>query len=475
MKIKGTGIIRLIFMLAMLAASALPVNASTTLLPNAKQCFSSASGPIAGGSIYMYYPATTTYKMTWVDSAQSAANPQPIPLDSNGCALIYGVGAYRQVVYEGPDSSSTLLWDQVTVDTSAYNAVFWAALAAGTPNVITVVDTGFNATDGTVINFTALGTNTSTVTINPSGYGAIPLLKDTTAGPVSLTGGEIIQNNVISVVYRSSDNAFHLLNPPIQSVSGSSSPRCGITNLKIVNDAVTPNSIVDITASVAVLTSASGISLNRSNISTTVNLSLGTVTSTAGGMDGEAIGTNNFLYLFLVDNGSGSSAVGSLASGNGLVPALPSGYIYSCYAGSVKVDGSSNLYRTQQQGTRVQFVVTPATNTAAYPTIQNATATGMVTVRGNTGSTVWFPPTATAVNVLLYHSGISTSVVGANSATTGGLGLASVSWSTTTGSQVITMNIPILLESNQIYISTDGGTNSGVTAYEWTDGQANAN
>ena len=46
------------------------------------------------------------------------------------------------------------LWSgiKITTDTSAYNAVFWAGTNGGTPNVVTVVDPGFNGTDGSVIN-----------------------------------------------------------------------------------------------------------------------------------------------------------------------------------------------------------------------------------------------------------------------------------------------------------------------------------
>src|SRR5262249_22295716 len=159
-------------------------------------------------------PLTTTPKQTWQDAGQTILNTNPITLDANGCAVIYGTGVYRQIV---KDSLGDTIWDQPTTDTSANNNTFWAGTAGGTPNTITVTDAGFNATDGSIIDFTALFTNTSSSTLNPSSFGATPILKDTTGGPVALTGGEIVQNNPISVIYRASDGAFHILNPVIQS------------------------------------------------------------------------------------------------------------------------------------------------------------------------------------------------------------------------------------------------------------------
>ena len=80
-------------------------------IPNAKQQFINYAGqPLAGCSVYMYVPGTTTFKNTWKDSSQTTLNTNPILLDSNGEAVIYGTGSYRQVVY---DAGNNLVWDQV--------------------------------------------------------------------------------------------------------------------------------------------------------------------------------------------------------------------------------------------------------------------------------------------------------------------------------------------------------------------------
>lgn len=362
----------------------------------------------------MFFPNTTTPKPTWKDSNQNSLNTQPIALDANGCAIIYGIGSYRQQVFTGPVvlgvPTGTLVWDQLTTDTSAYNSVFWAGLAAGTPNVITVVDTGFNGTDGTVINFTALATNTGSTTINPSSFGAIPVVKDTAAGPVSLSGGEIVQNNIISVVYSASGNNFHLLNTAIPSASGNSAPLCGAQTLKITNNAGTPNSLVDITATQALTQSPAGQVFNRSNVSISLNISTGSATPTAGGMDGETAGSNSWINVFLIDNGSSISALGVLASGNGLAPNMPSGYTYKCLVGAVRTDGAGNLHRLLQLGNSAQYIVSSATTTllpvvltgtqGTYSDTANPmTAWATATVRGTGAQPI--PSIATVGNFVL--------------------------------------------------------------------------
>ena len=370
-------------------------------------------------------------------------------------------------------------------DTSAYNAVFWAALAGGTPNVITVVDTGFNATDGSVINFTALAPIRRPLRSIRPGMALSRFEKDTTAGPVSLTGGEIIQNNVISVVYRSSDNAFHLLNPPIQSVSGTTAPRCGMTGLKIINDGSTPNSIMDLTATTVVLSSASGLTINRSNVSVTVNISLGTVTSAVGGMDGEVPGTSAWLYLFLIDNGSGSGAVASLAAGNGLTPNLPSGYTYKCYAGAIRVYSDGTLLRTLQAGIKTQYVVTTATNTPNLPQAANGVA-GTYSATAPTYATIalasYMPPTATQVSVVfgtLTGVGSEHAIIAPNTSYSGITSTnPPVGFINTTTVFALPGIMTMVVENygaGPTIAWTSDGAHIQVNVLGWIDGQVNAN
>jgi hypothetical protein len=365
------------------------------------------NGALAGGSVGMYQPNTLTPKTTWKDSGQVTANVNPIVLDGNGCAIIFGSGSYRQILQ---DSLGNQIWDQVTNDITAYgNVPFWAGVAGGTPNVITIVDAGFNATDGSVVNFTALATNTSSATLNPSSFGAIPILKDTTAGPVALVGGEIVATNPISTIYRASDKSFHLINTAIPSASGATAPLCGATGLKMVNGS--SNSIITITARQVVMATIAGLVINRSNVSTTLNITLGTSTAAAGGMDGESPGTSAWVDVFLIDNGATSAALGSAAAVNGLAPAFPSGYTYKCYMGAFRVNGSGNLLGEIVLGNKAQYVVGGANLTVLPQMI--AGSSGVCTSAASLTSVAtgaFVPPTASAIDVSLFvQSGVSTS------------------------------------------------------------------
>jgi hypothetical protein len=66
--------------------------------------------PNAGGFVYMYQPGSTVPQTTWLDSAQSTANTNPIRLDPDGRCVIYGVGQYRQIV---TDPVGSVQWDQL--------------------------------------------------------------------------------------------------------------------------------------------------------------------------------------------------------------------------------------------------------------------------------------------------------------------------------------------------------------------------
>lgn len=191
------------------------LSASNTNLGGAGSGFSvpvnsiAVNASLAGGQVNMFVPNTTTIKATWQDASQTAANTNPIILDANGCAIIYGIGTYRQQLL---DSLGNLIWDQLTTDTSAPNSILWGATAGGTPNAITVSGSGFSSTDGQGIQFIALSANTGNTTLNP-GTGPLVITKDTSSGPSLLTGGELQPGNVVYVTYSSTTQTFHILNP----------------------------------------------------------------------------------------------------------------------------------------------------------------------------------------------------------------------------------------------------------------------
>lgn len=168
--------------------------------------------------------------------------------------------------------------------------------------------------------------------------------------------------------------------------------------LKIVNDSGTPNTKIDITALAATMVNSSGTSQRATSVSVVIDLTTGTSSAAANGMDGESRGTSAWLYLYLINNGTTTAGLATLTSPLSGAPTMPSGYTYSAYVGAMRVDGSGNLLRTQQNGHRAHYVVTATTNTAALPTMANGSA-------GSTTSPTWVaitlssfvPATASAV------------------------------------------------------------------------------
>lgn len=66
---------------------------------------------LAGGTVGYYIPSTLTFKQTWKNANETILNQNPVPLDQNGCAIVYGSGIYRQIL---KDSLGNTVWDQPT-------------------------------------------------------------------------------------------------------------------------------------------------------------------------------------------------------------------------------------------------------------------------------------------------------------------------------------------------------------------------
>lgn len=110
-------------------------------LPNGKQQFIDGAGlPLNGGNVYHYIPGTSTPKTTYQNQALTIANPNPVPLDARGQAVIWGSGDYRQVLQ---DSLGNQIWDQVVSDASGTVATSLAAFIASLASSIGSTLVGF--------------------------------------------------------------------------------------------------------------------------------------------------------------------------------------------------------------------------------------------------------------------------------------------------------------------------------------------
>lgn len=431
----------------------------------------SINSSLAGGTVGFYQPgsAGTILKSTWFNADQAAThqNTNPVTLDANGCAVIYGAGSYEQIV---KDSLGNTIWDKITTDTSANNNTFWAGLAGGTPNAITVTDPGFNGTDGSIIQFIPVFSNTGPATLNPSGFGAISIVKDTTTGAVALAGGEIVANspsNVVNVVYSASQANFHILNLVSPTIAQTPQSVCGAIGLKIVNDATTPNTKIAVTAD-QVTTIANGQTISRQNISFSLNLTV----NGANGLDTGSYSTpNEVLYVYVIDNGANGAALASLSA---TAPTMPSGYSYKCRLGAVMSDSSPNLYRFLQLGNNTSY--TPgAGNTLVYPFIDGGIAgsgcsTATPTLKSESLGQ-YVPPTATRATMVLmnaFNSGATSNVILApTSSGIGGLSSAAPPFSGISASagNVLSVVVPLTTPQTTFFCSSALGGGLSVAGY----------
>ena len=188
---------------------------TVSVLPSAMTQFSDGNGaPYAGGHIYMYVPQTTTPKATYQDPFGKTPNQNPITLDANGRAIIWGSGQYRQVLQ---DANGVVVWDQLTYTSplaSTANGAIWYGTATGTANSITLGSiAGFTGADGQQVGFIASASNTGSGTINASGYGTVLVEKNTSTGLVVLAPGDIVAAQVYYATYAKGANVFVLNNP----------------------------------------------------------------------------------------------------------------------------------------------------------------------------------------------------------------------------------------------------------------------
>ena len=102
-----------------------------------------------------------------------------------------------------------------------------------------------------VFSGVAAATNTGGTTVAVNSLSALTVYKDTVAGPVALSGGEIVAGNVLYLIYDSALNTgaggFHLNSQPtnfVYPVGGSSSRVAGSSAGSVLTAAWTANELV---------------------------------------------------------------------------------------------------------------------------------------------------------------------------------------------------------------------------------------
>lgn len=182
-----------------------------TPLPPGKRQFLDANGaPLADGLVYYYVPSTSTPKDTWTDQAQTTLNINPVELDGDGYAVIWGAGAYRELV---KDSDGNTIWDQVTTAEYDPPAELIPCTATGkntialTPVASLVLPLATTYQNHLTVMFVVAQTNDAAVQAQYKALGNKPVYVDNLTGPAALTGSEMIAGALVLLSYDTALNS----------------------------------------------------------------------------------------------------------------------------------------------------------------------------------------------------------------------------------------------------------------------------
>lgn len=318
--------------------------------------------------------------------------------------------------------------------------------------------------------FLAPASTSGAVTLEVGALGFFPVY---TTNGVQATSGTLIVGNYYEVTYTTgaiynAGNGAWVLSAYQAATGVTAIAAAKIEKLAFVNNTGTPTTKIDVSFGRSCLVSAVGAPAFVASGSFTIDLTTGTVTSTANGMDGTARPTSGWVYLYAISTGSGSSGLGSATSPISGPPSLPAGYSFYAYLGAMRCDGSSNLLASFQRGNTAQYSPQAAGNTTVFPSILSASA-GIVQWTA-TSVAAFFPITASEAAISVYSDlqvggemAIAANNTGATPATSG-------FYYNVDSSQSSSIPIKIQLQSQNIYLSVTGGVDLyKVFALGWTD------
>lgn len=294
-------------------------------------------------------------------------------------------------------------------------------LSSATPDLGTIPSHNINITGSTTI--AAFGSTAST---------NFPIYYIKFAGALTLTynATSMILPGVADITTAANDSAIAQYlgsgNWQVifyQRASGTNviatTPLCGASGLTVQNNSGTPNTSIDVAASVAVLVNTTGVSKTVSSPSVTIN----TTITGANGLDAGALANTTWYHTYLINNGTTTAG---LASTSATAPTMPSGYTFKCRLGAMITDGTAIFYRTLQLGAQTQYKVVAGTNTISIRNVAN----GVAGTWSDTSPTLasasissFIPPTATIAMVALqnrYAGSANAAVIVAPATTWGG-------------------------------------------------------
>ena len=368
------------------------------LLP-ARTTFTDANGfPLAGGKVYFYIPNTSTFKNTWQDAGEINLNTNPVILDGAGSALIYGIGQYRQVVY---DSLGNLIWDGITANVVTVAASAGANIVdifsgtgsqtaftlSGTPSTKNNTQVYINgvyqdkanySVSGTTLTFTsapATGTNNIEVVTSVSNVnGAWGSIEGTLSNQTDLQSALNAKQN--SLGFTPADDSAVVHNTGTETIAGAKTFSSTIAG-NISGNAATVTTNANLTG---IVTSSGNATTIAAGVISNAMLANGSVANLSGTNTGD--NAVNSLYSGLVSNathtGDATGATALTVKGiNGtLMSGLATGILKNTTTTGIPSIAVAGDFPTLNQNT---------TGNAATVTT-NANLTGMVTSVGNATS-----------------------------------------------------------------------------------------
>lgn len=331
---------------------------SANLLPNGRQQFSDGNGkPYASGQVFFYVPTTTTFKNTWSDPEKANLNVNPVLLDANGEAVIFGDGEYRQIL---KDVNGNQIWDQISIQYVTVGGDLSGTLPNPTVNpdlFIAQFDTDKNPPVD-ADRFLALD----------SGDALSPIY--------------FLWSQIKSAMQTALQTIFDL------RYAQSTNIGLGFSALKV---ATTSDTQVSIQVDKLVAFTSAG----NAFVGNALNLTGSLAVSGVNGLDTGAEAVSTWYNVWAIYNPTAGTWA-SLLSLSATAPTMPTNYTYKVRVGAIRNDASSNLWRTLQYGARTQIVI--GTNPTKTPIMATGSA-GSVTAPTWVAVAVagFAPPTAMTI------------------------------------------------------------------------------
>lgn len=332
---------------------------------------------------------------------------------------------------------------------------------------------GYGLPNPLKFGFTAPAASTGAVTAEVGALGFLPVYVPTGSQATSgtLQSGQYYEiTYVVGASYNAGAGAWVLSSyQPAAGVTAVAAAK--IAGLGIKNNAGTPSTKIDMSFTQACLVSAVGAPIFTTGGSFTIDLTTGTVTSAANGMDGESRPASGWVYLYVISTGTGSAGLGSTTSPLSGAPTLPAGYSYSAYAGAMYCDGSSNLLRSKQLGNTADYNPTTTTNTLVPPSM----ATGSASTWTAIAVAGFVPTTASKIKAIMAGTNFIAGQyihLAPSNGYPGGTGVASDPanyYINATGGGSINQIADMVLQSTNIYYGSNAGSAASISCLGWAD------